>query len=258
MLPISYDRDCKACHPLSYVGSQPPSQGASYLVVQLGQRVPHGLKGEDLRRFVEQVLDAKFINESDHSLQSTPLTDVLQQPLEKWRLPNRLPQTNRPQGTVGEYLEAELKAAVKNLRVQCSECHRMKDDASSLDIEPVTMHPIWLSHSQFSHVAHRKVDCVACHAGAFLEDQQTHTVALDAGEPFIPDRQVCLECHSPPRDSQTGPAGGAPFDCVLCHRYHDVDNPWHGRGNAVRGADRVTIPEFIRGPSSTGSQSPAK
>jgi len=248
MLPISYERDCKSCHQLTYIGRENPSRAVN----PKSETVPHGWTGDRLRRYVEQVLDAKFINESDRSLQSTPLSDAIRQPLEKWRLPNRLPQASQPQSTVGEYLDAELKVAVKNLRLQCGECHQMKSDSDSLDIEPMTMHPAWLAHAQFSHVAHRKVECRSCHAGAFPKDggEAAQTVALDTGDPFLPDRSVCLECHSPPRDSQTNAAGGAPFDCVLCHRYHDVDNPSHGRGNSTRAAgERVTIPEFIRGAS---------
>jgi len=257
MLPISYDRDCKACHVLSYIGRHVPTAVTSSKT----EAVPHGWTGERLRRYVEQVLDAKFINESDRSLQSTPLSDALKQSIEKWRLPNRRPQANQPQGTVGQYLDVELKASVKNLRLECSECHQMIGDAESLDIEPVIMHPAWLAHAKFSHVAHRKVECRSCHTGAFPKDggEAVQTVALDTGEPFLPGRDVCLECHSPSRDSQTNTAGGAPFDCVLCHRYHDVDNPWHGRGNTARAAgQRVTIPEFIRGQSSPGKAPPAK
>jgi hypothetical protein len=255
MLPISYDHDCKACHPLSDVGRQPPPQETSYLAVKPAERVPHGLKGADLRRYVEQVLDAKFINESDRSLQSLPLADVLKQPLEKWRLPSRLPQVNRPQGTVGEYLAGELETAVKNLRIQCTECHRMKDGTDSLDIEPVTTHPVWLAHARFSHIAHRNLnlECTDCHAIAPLKDA---TVDLDTGDPYIPSRQVCLKCHGPLREGQNGrQTGGAPADCVLCHLYHDVDNPWHGRRN-LAAADSVTIPEFIRGRPSTNNELP--
>src|SRR5262249_33608117 len=85
MLPISYDRDCKACHVLSYIGRDVPISATG----SKPDAVPHGWTGERLRRYVEQVLDAKFINESDRSLQSTPLSDALKQPLEKWRRPDR-------------------------------------------------------------------------------------------------------------------------------------------------------------------------
>jgi len=257
MLPISYDRDCKACHQLTYVGRENPARASA----SKSETVPHGWTGARLRRYLEQVLDAKFINEADGSLQATPLSDALKQPLEKWRMPNRLPQASQSQATVGEYLDAELKAAVNNLRLQCGECHRMENDTDSLDIEPVTMHPVWLAHARFSHVAHRKVECRSCHAGAFPNDggEAAQTVALDSGDPFLPGRNVCLQCHSPPRDGQTGAAGGAPFDCVLCHRYHDVHNPWHGRGNPARAAgERVTIPEFIRGASPPDKPSAAR
>jgi hypothetical protein len=256
MLPINYDRDCKACHQLTYIGRNVPTMGTG----SKPENVPHGWTGERLRHYVEQVLDAKFINESGRSLQSTPLADAMKQPLEKWRLPNRRPQANQPQGTVGEYLDAELKAAVKNLRLQCSECHQMKSDADSLDVEPVTMHPAWLAHAEFSHVAHRKVECRSCHHGAFSTDadESPQTVALDAGEPFLPGRKVCLECHSPTSADDAKARGGAPSDCVLCHRYHDVDSPWHGLGSSSRAAgQRVTIPEFIRGQSSPDTP-PAK
>src|SRR5262249_18253639 len=192
--------------------------------------------------------------------QSTPWSDALKQPIAQWRRPDHLPQATRLASTVGEYLSDELSAAAKNLRNQCAQCHRMKDDAGSLDIDPMTMHPIWLAHAQFSHVAHRKVDCTQCHAVASPKDgsEQAPTVAMDTGDPYIPGLQVCLKCHSPPRETQTAATGGVRFDCILCHRYHDVDDPWHGRGNSARGADRVTIPEFIRGRPETGKASSGK
>ena len=268
MLPVSYEQNCKACHQLSYVGrtnpaatpepspaGRGPGEGAGadaarYTAIKPGDVVPHGWGDEKLRRYLEQVLDMKFINESDRTLQSTPLGEALKQPLEKWRLPNRPPKTDEPVQTVGEYLQIELKSALKNLRLQCSECHQMSGQAESLAVQALSTHPLWLENAKFSHVSHRGVTCKSCHAGAFPSESSSVEDAkpsLDT-ELFLPDRKLCLECHSPPQNSGTTATGGARFDCIECHRYHHGNSPWHGLGDPERGAaQRVTVPEFIQG-----------
>ncbi len=192
----------------------------------------------------------RFINESDRSLQSTPLTEALKQPLDKWRLPNRPPQSGDASQTVGDYLQGELQTAIKNLRLQCAECHRLSDERDSLTVAPVSSHPVWLEHASFSHVAHRAVSCQACHVGAFPEKlpaQPAPMATLD-DQVFIPDRKVCLQCHSPPQDDGSTATGGARSDCVECHRYHNGDSPWHGLGDAARGAlQRSRFPSLFRG-----------
>ncbi|HEY2760818.1 MAG TPA: cytochrome c3 family protein [Pirellulales bacterium] len=267
MLPITYEQNCKACHQLNYIGkkiptannvdsSEPSNVGAKStgdvprVSIASGDLVPHGWSDERLRRYVEQMIDMEFINESDRSLQSTPLTDMLKQPLDKWRLPNRPPPKSGSHQTVGDYLQGELLAAVKNLRLQCAECHGLSDELNNLSVAPASSHPAWLEHASFSHVAHRAVSCQACHVGAFSEtfSAQPRPMTILDDQVFIPDRKVCLQCHSPPQGEGAAATGGARFDCVECHRYHNGDSPWHGRGDAARAAlQRITIPEFIQG-----------
>ncbi len=254
MLPVRFDVHCKACHQLSYVGRMKVSESASevprFETVKPGEAIPHGWSGEALRRYVEQVLDMRFIQGADRDLLTNPLGDAGKQPLENWRLPNRRPKTETPPGTIGDYLKDELQAAVKNMELQCVECHTMAQPPESLEVQKVNSHPAWFAMAKFDHAAHRAVSCISCHAGAQpaeLPQEPTALKTLDSNV-MIPDRAVCLECHSPTGGSGPAAKGGARFDCVECHDYHNSSEPWHGKGATARGAvHRLTPNQFING-----------
>jgi hypothetical protein len=258
MLPISFEQHCQACHQLTYAGRAKPTEATAenntrYLAAKQSESVPHGWSDEQLRHYLTQVLDSRFINNPDHDLLKGPLESAVKQPLEKWRLPNRPPKPNELLQTVGEYLTDEQQAAVKNLRLQCIECHQMSPQPNSLQVQPVSTRPVWFAYAKFDHMAHRAVSCQACHSGAYPGDLPTEPTAmetLDGENVPIPGRQLCLQCHSPPQGSGTDVTGGARFDCVECHRYHHGDSPWHGSGDSAAGVSReVTVKEFIDGPS---------
>jgi len=254
MLPISYELHCQACHQLTYAGRAKPVENSSensarYLAAKQSETVPHGWNDEQLRRYLTQVLDMQFINNPDHDLLKSPLGPAVQQPLEKWRLPNRPPKSNELPENIGEYLTDELHAAVKNLRLQCVECHQMSPQSDSLAVQQVSMRPVWFAYAKFNHVAHRAVACQSCHSGAFPGELPAEPAAIETldGETVpIPGRQLCLECHSPPQGTGADATGGARFDCVECHGYHHGDSPWHGPGDSSGGAaHEVSVKEFI-------------
>jgi len=63
----------------------------------------------------------------------------------------------------------------------------------------------WLVRGEFSHRAHRAVDCASCHTTA-RESKKT-------GDVLIPKMEVCLSCHG---------SSGAHLDrCSTCHLYHN-------------------------------------
>ncbi len=261
MLPISYDAHCQACHQLAYAGrakiDAAPADTPRYQIAKPGETVPHGWTGERLELYVKQVLDMKFIGGLDHDLLANPLGDAVRQPLEKWRLPNRPPKPETQPSTVGEYLSDELQAAIKNLRLQCSECHQMSDQPESLDVVRVSAHPAWFEHARFDHAAHRAVSCQSCHGAAFPAELPTEPTAIKTidSDVMIPGRKLCIECHSPASGSGTSAKGGARFDCVECHQYHNGVEPWHGKGAAERGATHRLQPnEFINGETRSNSK----
>jgi cytochrome c7-like protein len=245
MLPVQFDTQCTACHHLTIDGATKPVSSAS-----TGTTVPHGIQGDDLSKALTQIIAAKLLESAGEDLRKIPLSAAAKEPLEKWRLPNRQPSTDAQASTIGEYLQQETKAATERLKLQCAECHQMKSTGETLEVQPVDMHPAWFTHAKFDHAAHRAVSCEACHGGAFpaeLPKEPTTLKALDS-EVFIPGKQLCLNCHSPATGEGSTAKGGARFDCVECHRYHNGDDPWHGKGSEARGAkSRLPIEDFING-----------
>jgi hypothetical protein len=256
MLPINFETHCQACHQLTIAPHSKPVEaaadnGARYLAASQGETVPHGWSDAQLRRYLTQVLDMRFINNPDRNLQAAPLSAAVNESLEKWRLPSRPPKADELPNTIGQYLNGELEAAMKNLRLQCIECHQMTAQPDSLEVQPVSIRAVWLAGSKFDHAAHRAISCQACHAGAYpatLPAEPAAIQTLDADPSFIPGRQLCLKCHSPAEGSGTTATGGARFDCVECHDYHHGDSPWHGGGDESENpVHDVPVENFING-----------
>jgi hypothetical protein len=98
-------------------------------------------------------------------------------------------------------------------------------------------------------MAHRAVDCKACH-----DDVSKSTSNADV---LFKKIDVCQECHAPPGGSTPG---GARHDCAECHNYHNGDYPLAGLGAAARDvAHDRSIQDFLSG-TSTGrsATAPAK
>src|SRR5262249_54659927 len=132
------------------------------------------------------------------------------------------------------------------------ECHLMSaDSANPLQVKPVAIHPVWFANAKFSHFTHQAVNCQACHAEAYPQELPAEPSAvqtLDNDKTFIPGRTLCLQCHSPPKNVGETATGGARFDCVECHDYHDGDKPWHTLGGEYHGVkERMSIQYFIEG-----------
>jgi hypothetical protein len=89
------------------------------------------------------------------------------------------------------------------------------------------------------------LDCRQCHPGAYPDSPQASRESKDV---LIPQREVCIECHSAPSGSGTATTGGARFDCVECHRYHNGSSPMAGSGaKAENPARTLSKKEFQTG-----------
>ena len=71
------------------------------------------------------------------------------------------------------------------------------------------------------------MDCRQCHAAAYADAPNPSRESKDV---LVPQRDVCLKCHSPPSQSESAAPGGARFDCVECHRYHNGRRHWRAGG----------------------------
>jgi predicted CXXCH cytochrome family protein len=244
MQPITYENDCRACHPLPFDPKDSQRQ------------LRHGLKPQelvdDLRRFY-----AGQVVEADPALLQR---FVPPRPMPGWPLSEVVTKA-------GESVEKKTLAALRRLfgsavaedirsgqglplgRGGCVECHELTPSstpltklkaASSLDIKPVIVRSLWYESARFNHASHRALDCAACHAGAAESKDQAHLLLPDVGS--------CVSCHAPATTRDGRPQGGASTSCVECHRYHDGAHPGQGVGaTARRGKVEMSLDQFLEG-----------
>lgn len=88
----------------------------------------------------------------------------------------------------------------------CAYCHEVKASAAR---EPIVTKPVtpdrWYAHARFDHAAHITMNCNACH-GQALQSVKTSDILL-------PDKASCVTCHSP--------KGRVVNTCASCHDYHN-------------------------------------
>jgi hypothetical protein len=97
---------------------------------------------------------------------------------------------------------------------KCGYCHQMKSFAEVSRVGSMagryaadggTKRVAWLQRGEFSHRAHRALDCERCHTEA-----RASTKTEDV---LIPRMKACVECH--------GTSGTSLDECVRCHLYHN-------------------------------------
>jgi predicted CXXCH cytochrome family protein len=243
MLPITYDNQCKACHPLTV---EPATKGSKPLTV------PHRMEPDALRDFLVNAYVGRYIAGSGAAL--------LDAPLPKRTRPGEAPEPVKPspeQEKAKTAIAEQVLNAEKILylgKQTCGECHYYTappgdglrvDARPSFKIEPPQVPSVWFTHAKFNHVSHKALDCKACHARAYPDDPQASTVAADV---MIPGIDNCIQCHAPSSDSGGKPQGGVRFGCTECHSYHHGDAAPAGLGAAARKPQRtLTIQEFLSG-----------
>jgi len=244
MLPVTYENDCRACHPLPFEPSRP------------GRQIRHGLSPREVVDELRQLYAAEAAKE-DPAL------------LRRFVPPRPIPGQSAPKDQRFEQaIEDKVLTAVKLLfgseidegvrrrehlplgRGGCVECHNLKPTAGRVvrveavaarEIEPVVMNSLWFEHARFDHTAHRALKCSECHAGATNSKENP-----DPG--LLPKIAHCVECHAPAQSTAGRARGGASVACTECHRYHNGDHPAQGLGaSARRGAARMSIERFLSG-----------
>jgi hypothetical protein len=244
MLPVAYEKDCRACHPLSFDAND------------RSRHVRHGVQPRELVDELRQFYAAQIVN-GDSAL------------LHRFVPPRPMPGRPAPP----EVDRADKAAAQKTLvalkrlfsaavdedvrssqgvplgRGGCVECHDLTptarqlvdlEAASSLEVKPVVVRSLWYESASFNHATHRALECAACHPGASESKDQTRSL--------LPDIGGCVGCHAPATISDGRQQGGAGVSCVECHRYHNGDHPAQGVGaRARRGTLEKTVEQFLSG-----------
>jgi hypothetical protein len=232
MLPVSYDNDCKACHPLEIAGK--PGK----------LTIRHGLQPAEIHEF----LLGHFTEEL---LQGKPAD--FDRPLRP--LPGKLPMSDAEKQTARKLIEAKVSEAEKVLfsAVTCQRCHASLHLhlGAQQSVATPNVPKLWYQNAIFDHTAHRAVSCRDCHASAYPLDAEG-APNLDASrrssDVLLPGIATCRHCHAPARGSNGARVGGARFDCVECHRYHGGDAPLHGKGATIRHGQRLNLHQFLTGP----------
>ncbi len=229
MMPITYENQCRACHPLRFGGPMSPAE------------VRHGLTPAEVQVELRRYYLAEAVKDDPELLR---------------RFVPRRPMPGKPAETQNEQIrQAVEEKVISGLKMLfgsgtngCIKCHEPSQspvplarpgEIAQISIKPVDVPRVWFQKARFDHSAHRAVKCQECHPNA-----EASKVNADV---LVPGVDNCLSCHGPVRTEDGRPRGGASSDCTECHRYHGGDQPLAGIGAASRGVEtRLRIDDFIR------------
>lgn len=184
MAPITYARQCAACHPLLFDE-------------RFAEPVPHD-KPEVVHAFVvKRFRDYIARHPADLRRVSAP----------QRRLPGEPPPAASGPLTPDRWVALRVAEAERLLwHKTCKECHTLIYPPGALpEVAKPAMTVRWLRRARFNHEPHRMLACAACHSKA-PTSQETQDVLL-------PGIDTCRQCH------RSGDAAEA--RCFECHRYHD-------------------------------------
>jgi c(7)-type cytochrome triheme protein len=189
MEPVTYDKNCAACHTLPFDRRSAES-------------VPHETP------------------EGVHSFVLERLKSYLEQHPTAWRDPEpgrRIPGVEplTRARNAGDWLQAQVGEDESLLwRKTCKQCHTLDSGPNAVGtqsalprVRAAVFTSRWFTHALFDHSAHAAVTCESCHS-ATLSSKETSDV-------LIPGIKTCQSCHSGSK------AESAESGCALCHQYHD-------------------------------------
>jgi hypothetical protein len=206
MQPISYSRNCQACHALQIdptladfqiphpTGTSGVNSVRDFLLTLPTQYATYAVQKGITRS--SQI--AAFVNK--HML------TVRQRVREGADLEREVFFADDRDINYGEPSLAATRE--RALFPGCAYCHEVRASPAG---DPVVTRPVtpdrWYVHARFDHAAHIGMSCTACH-GAVLQSEKTSDISL-------PDKASCVTCHSA--------KGGVVSTCVTCHDYHKAD-----------------------------------
>jgi hypothetical protein len=194
MEPIRYERHCQACHPLT---------------VNRDVAIRHRVQPGELTQIIRGYYTGQFLK---GKLGIDP--GFLNYPL-----PGKNPLRPNDKHTALTLIDKHVAgdAAILLGPSTCQKCHpSLARDRSR--VSPADIPQVWFPRAKFDHTAHPTTACRDCHAGATAS--QSHADVL------LPGIETCVQCHA--SGALGAPLqGGARFDCVECHRYHDGDRRLH-------------------------------
>jgi hypothetical protein len=207
MQPISFARNCQACHGLQIDPSLPDFQ------------VPHpavGGQANSVRDFLLTLPTqyATYAREKKGFINSVQIADFVSKHMTAIRQRIRQGADLEKDIFYADSRSINLGGAAtgtpreRALFPGCAYCHEVKTSAAG---EPEVTNPVtpdrWFIRAKFNHAAHSTMSCEACH-GQVLGSMKTSDINL-------PDKASCVTCHSA--------KGGVVSTCSTCHDYHNPE-----------------------------------
>jgi hypothetical protein len=221
MQPILFERHCQGCHPLTINRTVEEKPGSGVAAVR------HRLQPKELKAVLRGYYTERFFV---GGLKYSPA--FLKMPL-----PGKNPLRDEEKRTAEDLIAKHVKADERILfgASTCQKCHAsLSHDQGSIPAAAIPQ--VWFERAKFDHAAHRAVDCLQCHQGA--KESQVNADVL------LPAVGTCQQCHAPAQRL----SGGARFDCVECHRYHNGEHPLQGIGASARQpaiSGKIGIAKFL-------------
>ncbi len=195
--PISFEANCRSCHPLEFDSRFPTEQ------------VPHGSEA--------RVRDFLFSQYSELFLRPEEQQKLV---AAKRIKPGDIVTAQGYNKAMLEVIYKEVQATEDLLynKTACQLCHTFEKGNDALKGPPgysvvkPEIPAVWFTHARFNHKSHLHMKCQDCHTAA--------EKSADTGDILLPDAASCRECHADP-----GRIGKIDSDCVMCHAYHQVQTP---------------------------------
>lgn len=204
-LPISFDRDCQSCHPLTFDPRMPTTE------------VPHGEPNLVFNTLYSEYAQAALGGER---AKSSSVNEGEQETRQKPGL-----SVERDGQKAVDFARAsivrESRQAERELftKTACQLCHivtehtdEVPENESLFTVLKPRIPNHWMTSARFSHVAHDEVSCESCHKS------ENHSVreSTETEDVLMPGIAQCRDCHT---DTKT--KGKVQSECVMCHSYHD-------------------------------------
>lgn len=202
--PISFERDCKSCHPLTFDSRMPTLE------------VPHGEPEVVFNTLYAEYAQVALGGRNSPAQEEVEEDDVRQKPGISVERDGQKAVDFARASIVRESRQAERELFTKTA---CHLCHivtektgEIPEEESSFTVLKPRIPDHWMRSAQFSHVAHDEVTCESCHK------TESHSVreSTDTEDALMPGIAECKDCHGDVKR-----AGKVQSECVMCHSYHD-------------------------------------
>ncbi len=228
--PVKYEKNCQRCHSLGLTADLPKVA------------IPHG-DPDKVRAFLRSI-KAQYLTyfmREEGKTDRAELGQLVDDQVEKLRnrgmttvdeLERRVFFTGDPPKTNDR---VSAKSNLGQVFPSCALCHEISggDAANAPKFTKVNMAERWVNHGPFTHLPHKHMSCIDCHAGA-LQSEKTSDI-------LMPPQKICAECHRPLQKDKVmevvndGVApkpgthemadmqrreGGVKWECQSCHHFH--------------------------------------